>query len=192
MKRLLLPTCIICLLILSACGGNPPVQDPYTTREIAPPAFVGVADTVKATGPTVSQQALPVAKTQGALNPEHGKPGHRCEIAVGAPLNSPVQSAPVQATNQTQSIPALPAQPNVAPGMGALNPEHGKPNHRCDLAVGAPLSSPVQSAPLQIPAQTLPALPQPAGNASGTARLNPAHGQPGHDCAIPVGKPLKS
>ena len=192
MKRLLLPTCIICLMLLSACGGNPPVQDPYTTREIQLPAFVGAADTLKATGPTISQQPLPVAKSTGGLNPEHGKPGHRCDIAVGAPLSAPVQSVPMQTTNQSQSLPALPAQSNAAPAMGALNPEHGKPNHRCDIAVGAPLSSPVQSVPLQTPAQTLPALPQPAGNASGTARLNPAHGQPGHDCAIPVGKPLKS
>jgi hypothetical protein len=33
------------------------------------------------------------------------------------------------------------------------------------------------------------ALPQPT---NGNVRLNPAHGAPGHDCAIPVGQPLKS
>ncbi len=29
-----------------------------------------------------------------------------------------------------------------------------------------------------------------AANASGDLALNPAHGQPGHDCAVPVGAPL--
>jgi hypothetical protein len=39
------------------------------------------------------------------------------------------------------------------------------------------------------PPSPAPVLPQPA---NGNVRLNPAHGQPGHDCAIPVGQPLKS
>lgn len=67
----------------------------------------------------------------------------------------------------------------------ALNPKHGEPGHRCDIAVGAPLNSPVQ--PSQ---QTVPQLTQPGS--IGTVKINPPHGQPGHDCAIPVGAPLKS
>jgi hypothetical protein len=27
---------------------------------------------------------------------------------------------------------------------------------------------------------------------SGSGKLNPAHGQPGHDCAVAVGAPLKN
>jgi len=41
------------------------------------------------------------------------------------------QSAPVLMNTQT-------AQQTTAPGM---NPPHGQPNHRCDIAVGAPLNS---------------------------------------------------
>jgi hypothetical protein len=78
-----------------------------------------------------------------------------------------------------------------------LNPEHGQPGHRCDIAVGAPLNSPagantmaapaISTAPA--PAMAQPQMPaQPAGK---NARLNPAHGQPGHDCSVPVGQPLK-
>jgi len=76
-----------------------------------------------------------------ALNPEHGQPYHRCEIAVGAPIDS----APSQQnTPQTPSI----LSPTVAPApqaqsLGpkpALNPAHGEPHHRCELAVGAPLT----------------------------------------------------
>ena len=79
------------------------------------------------------------------LNPEHGKPGHRCDLAVGAPLNAP----PV--TNSTQStvasaptiVPvATPkAEPKTEATNATLNPKHGEPGHRCDLAVGAPLNS---------------------------------------------------
>lgn len=58
------------------------------------------------------------SQTAAGLNPPHGEPGHRCDIAVGAPLggNNPMNNT---ATN--------------------LNPPHGQPGHRCDIAVGAPL-----------------------------------------------------
>ena len=88
--------------------------------------------------------------------------------------------------------PSTTQQSNISTAKG-LNPEHGQPGHRCDIAVGAPLSSPVQQLPqaTTVP-QSLPPLPQPSGNANGTVRLNPAHGQPGHDCSVQVGQPLKS
>ncbi|MCY7423083.1 MAG: hypothetical protein LH478_15230 [Chitinophagaceae bacterium] len=195
MSRVLLNGCIIGLISLSSCGGNPPAQDQYMNTLL--PATAVAIDTGKSTGLTVSQQSLPalpaqpnVASSMGAINPVHGKPGHRCDLSVGAPLSSPVQSAPVQFA--TPTLPAMPAQQNVASSMGALNPEHGKPGHRCDISVGAPLSTPVQSAPVQTPTQTLPAIPPLTNNIIGKGRLNPAHGQPGHDCAVPVGQPLKS
>ncbi|HEX4957293.1 MAG TPA: hypothetical protein VFV46_03890 [Lacibacter sp.] len=75
-----------------------------------------------------------------ALNPAHGQPGHRCDIAVGAPLNS--APAPATQTAPAQSPPmVMPAQPAPAAASagGALNPAHGQPGHRCDIAVGAPL-----------------------------------------------------
>lgn len=42
----------------------------------------------------------------------------------------------------TQQAPANLQQNNVTPAPATsqrLNPEHGMPNHRCDIAVGAPL-----------------------------------------------------
>jgi hypothetical protein len=86
------------------------------------------------------------------LNPAHGQPGHRCDIAVGAPLNgTATNNTPVvNATNATpsQSItnPGITSSPVTtlpatnAPANG-LNPQHGQPGHRCDIAVGAPLNS---------------------------------------------------
>lgn len=84
-----------------------------------------------------------------ALNPAHGEPYHRCEIAVGAPIDSaPTQNAaPQQAApsilnpNPAPAVSTTPAAPAQAFGpKPAVNPEHGQPHHRCDLAVGAPLS----------------------------------------------------
>ena len=86
----------------------------------------------------------PVQPTAAGMNPPHGQPGHRCDISVGAPLNSKPAPAPATTTPTTVST-----QPQVtmkevanttktAPGM---NPPHGEPNHRCDIAVGAPLNS---------------------------------------------------
>lgn len=77
----------------------------------------------------------------------------------------------------------------------ALNPAHGMPGHRCDIAVGAPLNSPANAngpAPVQIqtPPTNAPVMQQAPANAAGV-RLNPPHGQPGHDCTIEVGKPLR-
>ena len=91
--------------------------------------------------------------TKSGLNPAHGQPGHRCELAVGAPLNSapaaatttPANNVAVQSSGLPQKIsvpPVTTAQPSPIPpaatGAG-LNPAHGQPGHRCELAVGAPL-----------------------------------------------------
>lgn len=140
---------------------------------------------------TVVNRLDSTASTTTALNPPHGKPGHRCEIAVGAPLNSAPATRP-QAVNNSTTTANLSAS--------GLNPQHGQPGHRCDIAVGAPLST-----PLAVKKDTAKALP--AGNSplkadslqttlvtdsnGHTVRLNPPHGQPGHDCRIPVGKPLE-
>jgi hypothetical protein len=68
-----------------------------------------------------------------ALNPPHGEPGHRCEIEVGAPLNTPAQ--PKLTTPQPTFQPQQPSG-SVAAGT---NPPHGQPGHDCAVPVGAPL-----------------------------------------------------
>jgi hypothetical protein len=102
---------------------------------------------VTVTAPTAPQTVAP------GMNPAHGQPGHRCDISVGAPLNSKpaaqnnvpatVSTAPAQAPVNVSTPTAQ--QQTVAPGM---NPAHGQPGHRCDISVGAPLNSkPVAAAP---------------------------------------------
>jgi hypothetical protein len=183
---------------------------------------LGLAKDTTKTNSVVQTQApasnpSAVIGTSG-LNPAHGQPGHRCDIAVGAPLNS----APTQQVQQVQQVPAQagqtvqvnPNQKNVvtttvaAPvkvGKG-MNPSHGQPGHRCDIPVGAPLNSPVAakttpaaSTPqggtmtqnVIVPAgNPVPALLSTDANKTVAEGMNPAHGQPGHRCDIAVGAPL--
>lgn len=88
-----------------------------------------------------------------ALNPAHGQPGHRCDIPVGAPLNSAAKAdnnnttrsqqgsteqSPILKTNNNNEVKLQPGTTgNTA--SGNLNPAHGQPGHRCDIPVGAPL-----------------------------------------------------
>lgn len=229
MKTLYLP--IACLLIITgfvSCNSSDAEENTETSTPItASPA--NAADTLKQAPLTNN------APVTTAMNPAHGQPGHRCDIAVGAPLNSassvPVGPAQIQQPGQStplmqvksQSAPSTPvmqvnaqtvqsapiiqskAQPSnttpkspvvttqnsaVAAGM---NPVHGQPGHRCDIAVGAPLNSAAKSATTIVQPQAAPQQSAPLQVVPNlSAKLNPAHGQPGHDCAIPVGQPLKN
>jgi hypothetical protein len=183
-----------------ACGHGRPVDETGITQPVAAPASTTQPQTIPVnlnSQPTPAT-ITPSSSTVAGLNPEHGQPGHRCDIAVGAPLNSkPAQPAttpsatPFTISSDKPSPPA--ATTAVAPGM---NPAHGQPGHRCDIAVGAPLNS----KPAQ-PATTPSATPftissdKPSSPAATTAvapGMNPAHGQPGHRCDIAVGAPLNS
>lgn len=156
---------------------------------------------------TVSPQGN-VSTTPGT-NPPHGKPGHRCDIAVGAPLNSPSTGKTQATSQQNQQISINPAEmktsvapatkQKTAPGM---NPPHGEPGHQCDIAVGSPLNSPA-SKTTTVPSQTTNtsvSKPLPATVSASTTStdangkaltINPAHGEPGHRCDIAVGASLK-
>ena len=81
--------------------------------------------------------------------------------------------------------------PTVKEKVAGLNPAHGQPGHDCDIAVGAPLdgSGGVQTIPQPSFTPNLATKPAPQVQ-SGAKGLNPAHGQPGHNCDIAVGAPL--
>jgi len=107
--------------------------------------------TVSAVSPVINNASAPKnlnlsassATVAGSpkLNPAHGQPGHRCDISVGAPLpeaGASVQSAPtVTAPPVNNPTPVL----NLPNGNAnvKINPAHGQPGHRCDIAVGAPI-----------------------------------------------------
>jgi hypothetical protein len=136
-------------LLLTACD-----TQPANTYKPAPAIGGQVSTEEEPQFLMPEQQSAPVTPTNSstALNPEHGQPGHRCEIPVGAPLNTPA-SGPSEITTQvnTGQIPApATAQPNAT---------------------------------LELPASA-------ASPSTSNKKLNPEHGQPGHDCAVPVGSPL--
>jgi hypothetical protein len=129
----------------------------------------------------------------------------------------PVQSGVQQPTSQTvtptqnqiapQNIQTM--SPNQAVTKPGMNPPHGQAGHRCDIAVGAPLNSPLNKpktltsntqptitsstiTPVQAtPAASAPAILNPNQTTTTTVPgMNPPHGQEGHDCAVAVGAPL--
>lgn len=79
-------------------------------------------------------------------------------------------------------------------GEVQLNPAHGMPGHRCDIPVGQPLNSQPNNVKIETNTsenqQSIFINNTSNSNNSGSAKLNPAHGQPGHRCDIPVGQPL--
>ena len=165
-----------------------------------------------------TQPNLPTTQGSGVtLNPPHGQPGHRCDIAVGAPLPND-SNVVTQAQSQAHPISQGEAMPVVSGGMPQqvvqvqqpqnqqsyvgpkgekLNPPHGQPGHRCDIPVGAPLNSKPAAQPAaaqqQVTQQQIVIDPQQAQQHTGTTepgfsgKPNPPHGQPGHRCDIAVG-----
>lgn len=135
MSYLKIYTSLFILFFAVACSNT--TDDEETTQTLSPQIVDSGVNKI----PSNQTVTAPSAGGSTALNPAHGMPGHRCDIAVGAPLNS----APAAATNnQTQQPPIMmqPA-PATAPSTGntgAKNPAHGLPGHRCDIAVGAPLN----------------------------------------------------
>ncbi len=146
MKKIHLLGFAVVALAFASCGETKkePVTDPNpqietTDQNAVTPTEPVAVETTNANG-------------SEALNPAHGQPGHRCDIAVGAPLSTPAGG---QAA--TPSQPATPAAGNgqpflvndqakqnagstaATPASGTLNPAHGQPGHRCDIQVGQPL-----------------------------------------------------
>lgn len=90
-----------------------------------------------------SQTATNTTTVGIGMNPAHGQKGHRCDIPVGAPLNSPVVAA--KTTSTSTSAPQMTVTPNTTSTATpittaeGINPPHGQEGHRCDIAVGAAL-----------------------------------------------------
>ena len=86
---------------------------------------------------TPAETEAPTAKVEEdaiKVNPQHGQEGHRCDIPVGAPLNSAVQEAPVSTPQQSTTV--SPIRVDQSP---VYNPPHGEPGHSCTVPVGAKL-----------------------------------------------------
>ncbi len=111
---------------------------------------------------------------------------------------SPAVNAVVQETTPSTLPPAGAMEPvdgAPSPTDAKLNPPHGEPGHRCEIPVGAPLDgTPATTGTVTTPsAGATPARPDvPTASTPNlsSGKINPPHGEPGHDCAVPVGSPL--
>ncbi len=146
-KSILSSLFIFSLFFLS-CKKELEPQESYVTSSAPQTAK---ENPVGAASPIPTPQAATttaVANNTAGMNPAHGQPGHRCDIAVGQPLNTAVAKTTVQQT--APKTMTLTIQPNTsanvvttnAPTAKGMNPPHGQPGHRCDIAVGQPLNSP--------------------------------------------------
>ncbi len=160
MNRLTLTIVILFIALTMACKKSSEIpslegraSDPGTTQLAQSSSKTSTASPASSANPFKAPPVpLSATGTAPGMNPPHGQPNHRCDIAVGAPLNSPPKSSnsapsvttqsnsPVQITTTPTTSSQLNA-PNqtTAPGM---NPPHGQFGHRCDIAVGVPLDSP--------------------------------------------------
>lgn len=142
--------------------------------------------------PEVDKSIMPAENATPSLNKVMADSSKAVQV-----LNTVNGDQPVITPAPVSTGPAI-----TTKGSSAPNPAHGQPGHRCDIAVGAPLNSPATTpatTPAQPKVQTVSSSPAPvvvtpttsAAPADPNVKLNPAHGQPGHDCAIAVGAPLK-
>jgi uncharacterized protein YvpB len=132
----LFPACLFFIFLIS-CDNKSDDKNQVVTPSVLPVT----TNPFSASG----NDSLAASNAAVVLNPEHGKPGHRCDIAVGAPLNGVAINSSNQPNASTTIAPAKTNIKQVIPNSntttGALNPQHGQPGHRCDIAVGAPLDS---------------------------------------------------
>ncbi|WP_409415359.1 hypothetical protein [Flavobacterium sp. PS2] len=209
--KILISSLVISSILFISCKKELEPQENTPASELVK---LGLAqDTTKAnsTVQTPAPAANPntVMGATGGVNPAHGQPGHRCDVAVGAPLNSPSSQPVQQVTTQTQAAPTTAVvtnttpQPTTTKTPKGMNPPHGQAGHRCDIAVGAPLNSAAAKTTTTQTTTAQPASgtvsqqvtvpPPPAGstNYAVTAPgMNPPHGQEGHRCDIAVGAAL--
>ena len=176
MKKIVTSALLISMIVVS-CKKEETAPTETSNKEVSvfSDSFSGPTDTVPPPPPpsdiqniqpmpgqTATTTAQPIATAKG-MNPAHGQPGHRCDIAVGAPLNSPAgkgsatQAAPI---TKTTTISSNGAQNGVVSSNGTtitttngnspkvtpivtppgMNPPHGQEGHDCAVAVGAPLN----------------------------------------------------
>lgn len=142
MKYFYTTAAFILFIFFVSCKSEPDTKE----QLVAPPA------TPLTTNPIFQANNDTAALKAGVkLNPKHGQPGHDCNIAEGAPLNatatniqptvSAIQPATTSSTATNTKIDAQKVSPQANTSTTAMNPKHGEPGHRCDIAVGAPLNS---------------------------------------------------
>lgn len=169
MKNFLLLGTALTVLFVTSCKNETAETEPTT-----PEASEQAPATTITTTPAADAASTPAVAETGErpkLNPPHGEPFHRCEIAVGAPLDG---SAPAPNT-------AAPSANKTEPRSFFKTVQSEQP-----ATTSAQQPSMTQAAPQPTPTPT----PTPSATSGQKPKLNPAHGQPFHRCDVAVGAPL--
>lgn len=137
---------LVAVLILNSCKNE---ESPKENKPTAVIPFTEVGNQMRNKAATKNAiLANQTVSTNGAdttkegMNPAHGQAGHRCDIPVGAPLNSP--AVPAKPNSKITTSPQMTVTPSTTtatatPTPEGMNPPHGQTGHRCDIAVGAAL-----------------------------------------------------
>ena len=137
---------MVCLVFICSCKKE---LEPQESSGVAIPSATDSKSTtsvpsVLTNSSTQNPSLLQQNSNQNAsgMNPPHGQPGHRCDIAVGAPLNStPNKSIPTPSATNSSSPVIVKTNSSAVVTKPGMNPPHGQKGHRCEIAVGAPLNS---------------------------------------------------
>lgn len=135
-------------ILITSCKNDTESKNSSAPTNVVP--FTVVGNQMKAESQSTAEQqtgnnSATTSAAATGMNPAHGQPGHRCEIPVGAPLNTtatasnPQKAVTPAPTVTTTPNPSTPTSVESAPTAEGMNPPHGQANHRCDIAVGAPL-----------------------------------------------------
>jgi hypothetical protein len=189
-------------LVVTSCKNDETAANQTDPRFVVPfTQQTAVAANNATTAPTVSNgnhnlfhqsNAVQPTTVLGGINPAHGQPNHRCDIAVGAPLNSASNSAaPVQKSNLPTQQAVTTSSGNIVTSSG-INPPHGEKNHRCDIAVGAPLNSKAPTSAATANYVVNQPTKSTASKTTTATGMNPPHGEKNHRCDIAVGAALNS
>src|SRR5512139_384240 len=98
MKRLNISLAILFMVFIMACDQSAKTKSSDNSVSKSAKAQAAPAQSQSSGTASVSKENIPEAIPPYAtpnlsasedLNPPHGQPGHRCDIAVGAPLDSP-------------------------------------------------------------------------------------------------------
>jgi len=166
----IIPILAVSATVLISCQKEKPSEKITNTAPVETVTETAPVQPAEA-APALIQNATPTTNTQSVapgMNPAHGQPGHRCDIAVGAPLNGKAPAA--NATTQTVTTQANNQQFQVTPGNATVT------------KTVTPNSNPtVTTNPTPVVQTTEPGM---------QGKPNPAHGQPGHRCDVPTGQPL--
>ncbi len=142
---------IVFSVLISSCKNENEPSKSSTTRVI-PFTEVGNQMRNEAAAKNSAQPNQTVSTnasvgTKEGMNPPHGQVGHRCDLPVGAPLNS--KAVPSKSSSKITSTPQMTVTPSTTtatattppttPTPEGMNPPHGQEGHRCDIAVGAAL-----------------------------------------------------